>query len=102
MRLPENRNEETRDDREAQERQDLNDQLELMSQARGTLRWGGVILGALIALVGWYFSRDYGEWFLIGGAILGALVGGGLALTGSLSGVLTKKYISSRNEDKKK
>ena len=74
--------------------------------------WGGfflllpiavfIIMFSYVPLAGWYFSRDYGEWFLIGGVILGALVGGGLALTGSLSGVFAKKYISSRNEGKKK
>ncbi|MBO4299753.1 MAG: hypothetical protein J5602_04910 [Clostridia bacterium] len=87
-----------RDDREAQEKRDLDDQLELMAEARGTLRWGGVVLGIFIALVGWFFSREGGRWFLIGGVILGALVGGGLALTGALSGVLARKYVSSRSD----
>ena len=81
---------------------DLADGLALMADLRAMMRRGGLILGGLIALLGWYFSREWGEWFLIGGVALGALVGGGMAFSGALTGLLAKKYLTdSRNKGEK-
>ena len=94
--------EENGDDLRAQEERDRADQLELISETRGVLRRGGLILAAFIALTGWYLSREWGVWFLIGGVALAALTGGALALTGSLGGLIAKKYIDAKNGAKKK
>ena len=88
-------------DQERREHQrDLEDGLELMTDARRMLRWGGVALGAFIALLGWYLSRDGGVWFLIGGVALGVLTGGGFACVGLLGGAVAKKYMTDRDEKK--
>ena len=93
---------EERDDIQEQAERDRADQLELLAETRGVLRRGGLILAALIALTGWYLSREWGVWFLVGGIALAALTGGVLALTGSLGGMIVAKYIAARNDEKKK
>ncbi|MBQ8953314.1 MAG: hypothetical protein IJ048_04305 [Clostridia bacterium] len=86
------------EDQERADRQrDLEDGLELMADARRMLRGGGVALGVFIALLGWYLSREWGVWFLIGGVALGVLIGGGFAFVGLLGGALAKKYMSGRD-----
>ena len=89
------------DSLEEQEKRDALDQLELMGEARGVLRRGGVILAAFIVLIGWYLSREWGIWFLIGGAIRGVIVGGGLVFSGSLTSVIIKKYVNSQKDNGK-
>ena len=72
---------------------ELAEGLELMGDLRAVVRRGGLALGLVVALIGWYLSRDGGMWYLIGGVALGALIGGGAALSGALTGMLGRKYM---------
>ena len=97
--MPEEKNErlpaETSDDIEEQARRDRADQLEMMAETGRVLRRGGLALALVIALMGWYLSREGGVWFLVGGVALGALTGGGLAL----SGAVMRRYLKNRETD---
>jgi len=77
------------------------EQMELFAEMRSLMRRSGVILGVFIALVGWYFSREWGVWFLVGGVALGALIGGGLAFSGALGGMIVKKYLANQGEKRR-
>ena len=80
---------------------ELTDGLELMAELRAMTRRGGLILGAILALFGWYLSREWGVWYLIGGVALGVLVGGGLAFSGALGGFIAKRYMTDGKKGKK-
>ena len=93
---------ETPDDIEEQARRDRADQLEMMAETGRVLRRGGLVLALLIALMGWYLSREGGVWFLVGGVAFGALTGGGLALSGAVGGAVMRKYLKHREGDEDK
>ena len=72
--------------------------LELLGELRAVTRRGGLILGAAVALLGWYLSQSGGKWYLIGGAALGAVIAGGALLSGGLTSAIAKKYMKSGKE----
>ena len=78
---------------------ELAEGLELMGELRAVTRRGGLVLGAALALLGWYLSREGGVWYLIGGVALGAVIAGGALLSGALTSAIAKKYMKA---DKKK
>ena len=85
---------------EAEERaKELAEGLELMGELRGAVRRGGLALGAAVALLGWYLSREGGAWYLIGGAALGLVIAGGAALSGALTGAIAKKYMKLEKKE---